>query len=104
MRPTTLSLVAVVALGTASPAGAQQTADAAAIDYCRALQRTYESLHPVQQGRRVSEATLPSGCTSDTRATIAALERKFADQKIDLPPHPAMALGDVNDGPTAAPR
>ena len=45
---------------------------------------------------------LPTGRTGDSRATIAALERKFADRKIDLLPHPVMAGGEINGGSAPA--
>jgi hypothetical protein len=40
-----------------------------------------------------------NGCESDTKATIAALEHRMADQKIDLPQHPAVAGGNVTGRP-----
>jgi hypothetical protein len=102
MKPTVLSLIVAVTLGVAHAAAAQQAiaSDAATdVQYCRTLARTYQSLHPVQQGVRASDAVMLNGCESDTKATIAALEHRMADQKIDLPQHPAVAGGNVTGPP-----
>jgi hypothetical protein len=93
MKPTVPRLIIAVTLGVAHAAAAQQAvaSDAADMQYCRTLARNYQSLHPVQQGVRASDAVMLNGCESDTKASIAALEHRMADQKIDLPQHPAVA-------------
>jgi hypothetical protein len=93
MKPTVPCLIIAVTLGVAHGAAAQQAiaSDAADMQYCRTLARNYQSLHPVQQGVRASDAVMLNGCESDTKATIAALEHRMADQKIDLPQRPAVA-------------
>jgi hypothetical protein len=97
MKPTVPCLVIAVTLGVAHAAVAQQAiaGDAPDMQYCRTLARTYQSLHPVQQGMRVSDAVMLDGCERDTKATIATLERRMAEQKIDLPQHPAVAQTPV---------
>jgi len=101
MKPTVLSLIVAVTLGVAHAAAAQQAiaSDAADMQYCRTLARNYQSLHPVQQGVRASDAVMLNGCESDTKATIAALEHRMADQKIDLPQQ-AVAISNVTGQPT----
>ncbi len=101
MKPTVPCLIIAVTLAVAHPAAAQQAiaSDASDPEYCRTLARTYQSLHPVQQGVNVSDAVMLNGCESDTKATIAALEHRMADQKIDLPQHPAVAGGNVTGRP-----
>jgi len=101
MKPTVPCLIIAVTLGVAHAAAAQQAiaSDADDVQYCRTLARTYQSLHPVQQGVNVSDAVMLNGCESDTKATIAALEHRLADQKIDLPQHPAVAGGNVTGRP-----
>ena len=93
MKPIVPCLIIVVTLGVAHAAAAQQAiaSDAADRQYCRTLARNYQSLHPVQQGVRVSDAVMMNGCENDTKATIAALEHRMADQKIDLPQQPVVA-------------
>ncbi len=102
MKPTVPCLIIAVTLGVAHAAAAQQAiaSDAADMQYCRTLARNYQSLHPVQQGVRASDAVMLNGCESDTKATIAALEHRMADQKIDLPQQPAVASSNVTGQPT----
>jgi len=54
-----------------------------------------QSLLPVHQGVRVSDTVMLNGCASDTKATIAALEHRMADEKIDLPQHPAPTGSEI---------
>jgi len=93
MKATVPCLIIAVTLGVAHAAAAQQAiaSDAGDMQYCRTLARTYQSLHPVQQGGRASDAVMLNGCDGDTKKTIAALEHRMADQKIDLPQRPAVA-------------
>ena len=55
------------------------------IKYCNALAKSYSSLYPVQEGMTAADAATLSRCDSDPQATIAALERKLKDKKIELP-------------------
>src|SRR5690349_17332774 len=93
MRPTVPCLIIAIALGVAHAAAAQQAiaSDAAEMQYCRTLARNYQSLHPVHQAGTASDAVMQNGCEGDTKAAIAALEHRMADQKIDLPQRPAVA-------------
>ena len=106
MKLTVPCLIIAVTLGVAHAATAQQAiaSDAADMQYCRTLARNYQSLHPVQQGVRVSDAVMLNGCESDTNATIGALEHRMADQKIDLPQHPAVAAGNATVQPVQSTR
>jgi hypothetical protein len=106
MKLTVPCLIIAVTLGVAHAAAAQQAvaSDAADMQYCRALARHYESLHPVQQGVRVADAVMLNGCEKDTKASIGALEHRMADQKIDLPQHPAVAAGNVTGQPVQSVR
>jgi hypothetical protein len=55
------------------------------IKYCNALAKSYSSLFPVQEGMPAADVVTLSRCDSDPQATIAALERKLKDKKIELP-------------------
>src|SRR5882757_6752499 len=61
------------------------------IKYCNALAKSYSSLFPVQEGMPAADVITLSRCDSDPQATIAALEKKLKDKKIDLPPDERVA-------------
>jgi hypothetical protein len=96
MKPIVSSLALAAMFGMAPAAGAQQAArgDAAGVDYCRTLARTYLGQNPVQSSPNVADATLADGCSSDTQATTAILKHKLADHGIDRPKAPTVASGD----------
>lgn len=92
-----LSLILVLATSAMLTASAQQgaTSDPAADSrYCGTLAKLYQSMYPTQEVMSVSDVTLLSGCETNTRATIAALQKKLADKKISLPPEPSIAHGN----------
>ena len=94
MKIVKLYLVTGLAFGLPFAAGAQQNVARAIpsdIKYCNALARSYSSLYPVQEGMTASDAATLSRCDSDPQATIAALEKKLKDKKIDLPPDDRVA-------------
>jgi hypothetical protein len=80
-------LMTGLAFGLPVAAAAQNVAKGtpADIKYCNALVRSYSSLFPAQEGMPVADAAILGRCDSDTQATIAALERKMKDKKIELP-------------------
>ncbi|SRR6266550_7838283 len=61
------------------------------IKYCDALGKAYARMFPVQEGMTAADVTTISRCDADTQQTIATLERKMKDQKIELPPHEGVA-------------
>jgi hypothetical protein len=61
------------------------------IKYCDALSKAYSSLFPVMEGMPASDAVTMNRCNTDTRASIAALEKKLKDKKIEPPPHESVA-------------
>ena len=61
------------------------------IKYCNALAKSYSSLYPANEGMPVADAAIMSRCDGDPLGTIAALERKLKDKKIDLPPDDRVA-------------
>jgi len=88
MKIVNLCLMTGLAFGLPFAASAQQNvakATPADIKYCNALAKSYSSLFPAQEGMAVSDVVLLSRCDTDTQATIAALEHKLKDKKIDLP-------------------
>ena len=87
MKIVSFCLVTGLGLGIAVSALAQNAAGGAAGDvkYCNALARSYQGMVPVQAGMPASDVVLLSRCESEPKATIAALEKKLTDKKIDLP-------------------
>jgi|SRR5215469_8427251 len=87
MRIVSFCLVAGLGLGMATSAFAQNAAGGAAGDvkYCNALARSYQGMVPVQEGMPASDVVLLSKCESEPKSTIAALEKKLTDKKVDLP-------------------
>ena len=55
------------------------------IKYCNALAKSYQSLFPLQEGMPAGDVVTLSRCDAEPKATIALLEKKLADKKIDLP-------------------
>ena len=88
MRMVKFCLMTGLAFGLPFAAAAQQNiakGTPADIKYCNALAKSYSSLYPVQEGMTAADAATLSRCDSDPQATIAALERKLKDKKIELP-------------------
>jgi hypothetical protein len=89
-----LCLMTGLAFGLPFAAGAKQNVARATpsdIKYCNALAKSYSSMYPVQEGMSGADAVTLSRCDSDPQATIAALEKKLKDKKIDLPPDERVA-------------
>jgi hypothetical protein len=94
MKIVKLCLMTGLAFGLAFAAGAQQNVARGTpsdIKYCNALAKSYSSLYPVNEGMPASDAATLSRCVSDPQATIAALERKLKDKKMELPPDDRVA-------------
>jgi hypothetical protein len=93
MRMVKFCLMTGLAFGLPFAAAAQNVAKGTPSDikYCNALARSYSSLYPVQEGMTAADVAILSRCDSDPQATIAALERKLKDKKIDLPPDDRVA-------------
>ena len=85
MKMVKFSLFAAVTCGLALPALAQSPQSAGDVKYCNALARTYQSMQPVQEGMPASDVVTLSQCESNSRQTIAVLEKKLTDKKIALP-------------------
>jgi len=88
MKIVILGLAAGLACGIALSASAQQGeagASAGDIKYCNALAKSFQSMHPLQEGMPVSDVVTLSKCDSEPKQTIAVLEKKLTDKKIDLP-------------------
>ena len=88
MKSVRFGLMTALAFGLPLAATAQQSVAKGTpsdIRYCDALAKSYSSLFPAQEAIAASDVVLLSRCDSDTQATIAALEHKLKDKKIDLP-------------------
>ena len=88
MKSVRFGLMTALAFGLPLAATAQQSVAKGTpsdIRYCDALAKSYSSLFPAQEAMAASDVVLLSRCDSDTQATIAALEHKLKDKKIDLP-------------------
>ena len=87
MRIVNLCLMTGLAFGLPLAASAQQNVAGGPGDirYCNALAKSYQSLWPLQEGMPVSDVVTLSRCDTEPRATIAVLEKKLADKRIDLP-------------------
>src|SRR4051794_2189390 len=70
------------------------------IEYCDALSKVYSSLFPVMEGMPASDAVTMNRCNTDTRASIATLEEKLRDKKIEPPPHESVAQQTGSTGNT----
>jgi hypothetical protein len=71
------------------------------IKYCDALSKAYSSLFPAMEAMPASDAVTMNRCDTDTRASIAALEKKLKGKKIEPPPHESVAQ---QTGSTGNPR
>ena len=92
MRVMNVCVMAGLAIGISFAASAQQNAGAPAdVKYCNALARSYQSMWPPNEGMPVGDTIALSQCGSETAATIAFLEKKLADQRIELPQHEGVA-------------
>jgi hypothetical protein len=88
MKLVRFGVMTAVAFGLPFAATAQQNVAKGTpsdVKYCAALAKSYSSMFPVQEGMAASDVVLLSRCDTDTQATIAALEHKLKDKKIDLP-------------------
>src|SRR5262249_24253974 len=70
---------------------AQQETSASDLRYCHALSHAYSSMWSNNAGMPVGEAFTLGQCDSDTQKTIATLEQRMKDQKIELPPRQGLA-------------
>jgi hypothetical protein len=103
MKSVRFGLMTVLAFGLPFAATAQQSVAKGTpsdIKYCDALAKSYSSLFPAQEGMAVSDVVLLSRCDTDTQATIAALEHKLKDKKIDLPSDSRVAQPPGSTGNT----
>jgi len=93
MRMMKFCLMTGFAFGLPFAAVAQNVAKGTPSDikYCNARAKSYSSLYPVQEGMTAADVATLSRCDSDAQATIAALEKKLKDKKIDLPPDDRVA-------------
>jgi len=94
MRIVNFCLMTGFAFGLPFAAAAQPNVakgSPADIKYCNALAKSYSSLYPVQEGMTAADVATLSRCDSDPQATIAALEKKLKDKKIELPPDDRVA-------------
>jgi len=73
-----------VAKGT--PADNVAKATPADIHYCNALAKAYSGMWPDNEGMNVAASVTLGQCGTDTQKTIATLEKRMKDQKIELPP------------------
>jgi hypothetical protein len=87
MKIVGLCLMTGLAFGLPFAASAQQGSAGGAEDvkYCNSLVRSYQSLIPAQEVGLASDAVALTRCDAEPKATIAFLEKKFADKKMDLP-------------------
>jgi hypothetical protein len=94
VKVTRLFIIPALSLGLAFQASAQQSAastSAADSKYCSTLAGIYVKTRAITQLMVGSEGLLIGGCDSNPRETIAALQKKFAIEHMDVPPHPALA-------------
>ena len=92
MRVMNVCVMTGLAIGVSFAASAQQNAGAPAdVKYCNALARSYQSMWPPQEGMPVGDVVQLGRCDSETSATIAFLEKKLTDKRIDLPAHEGVA-------------
>ena len=87
MKIVSFCVMSGLVFGLPFAASAQQNGatGAADIKYCNALAKSYQSMFPLQEGMPVGDVVALSQCGTETKATIALLEKKLADKKIDLP-------------------
>jgi hypothetical protein len=87
MKVVSICLMTGLGIGVAASAFAQSATGGAAgdIKYCNALARSYQGMVPAQEGMTASDVVILSKCESEPKSTIAVLEKKLTDKKIDLP-------------------
>jgi hypothetical protein len=103
MKIAKFCLMTSLAFGLPFAATAQQSVAKGSpsdIEYCNALGKAYSSMWSANEAMPVAAATAISRCNTDTQATIAALEGKLRDQKIELPPHRVVAQPPGSTGNT----
>src|SRR5882724_1175220 len=61
------------------------------IEYCLALSHAYSYMWSTNEGMPVAEAFALGQCDADTQKTIATLEKRMKEQKIELPPRQGVA-------------
>jgi hypothetical protein len=95
-------LIAGVALDLPLAAAAQHDAAKASpsdIQYCHALSHAYSYMWSNNEGMPVGEAFTLGQCDTDTQKTIATLEKRMKDQKIELPPRHGVAQSPGSTAP-----
>jgi hypothetical protein len=85
MKVMSFCVVTGLAFGLAAAASAQQAASPGDVKYCTALAKSYQTMFPAQEGMPVQDVIALSRCDTAPRETIAMLEKKLSDKKIDLP-------------------
>lgn len=101
MKIVNLCLIAGLAFGLPVAAAARQNiakGTPSNIKYCNALAKAYSSMLPVNEAPTASDAVTLSQCNTDPQTTIATLERKLKDEKIELPPHEGVAQSPGSSG------
>src|SRR3981081_3997951 len=80
-------LMTGLALGLPFAASAQQNVAGSPgdIKYCNALAKSYQSMWSMQEGMPGGDVAAVRRGDSEPKQTIALLEKKLADKKIDLP-------------------
>jgi hypothetical protein len=94
MKIVKFCLITSLAFGLPFAAAAQQNVAKATpsdIQYCHALSHAYSSMWSSNEGMPVAEAFSLGQCDTDTQKTIATLEKRMKDQKIELPPRQGVA-------------
>jgi hypothetical protein len=94
MKIVKLCLMTGLAFGLSFAAAAQQNVAKGTpsdIEYCHTLSHAYSYMWSNNEGMPVAEAFLLGQCDTDTQKTIATLEKKMEDQKIELPPRQGVA-------------
>jgi hypothetical protein len=85
MKIVSFCLMTGLAFGLPFAASAQQSGSPGDVKYCNALAKSYQSMFPLQEGMPVADVLALSRCDSEPKQTIALLEKKLTDKKIDLP-------------------
>ena len=87
MKIVSFCLLTGLAFGLPFAASAQQNVAGSPGDvkYCNALAKSYQSMWSMQEGMPVADVVALSRCDSEPKQTIALLEKKLTDKKIDLP-------------------
>ena len=87
MKIVSFCLMTGLAFGLPFAAFAQQNVAGSPgdIKYCNALAQTYQRMWSMQEGMPVADVVALGRCDTEPKATIAMLEKKLTDKKIDLP-------------------